>query len=186
MRDGVASIFLEVELLGDKRKAAITEHRRRTEWAGFIREMGEEQYADAEKIVFVMHNLNTHKTASLYHTFSPEVAGRLASRLEIHYTPKHGSWLAIAEIESSVLKRQCLVEHIPDIEIMRSSGSGCSFPAYSLLLGVIRPGNFTDSHVPFDHLSSLGKMGRMQDICIPDLCCFLSRSDNNIQGQSFR
>ena len=68
-----------------------------------------------------MDNLNTHKTASLYHTFSPEVARRLASRLEIHYTPKHGSWLNIAEIELSVLKRQCLAGRIPDIERMRST-----------------------------------------------------------------
>jgi len=120
VRNGVASIFLEVEPLGGKRKVAITEHRRRTEWAEFIREMVEERYADAEKVVLVMDNLNTHKTASLYHTFSPEVARRLASRLEIHYTPKHGSWLNIAEIELSVLKRQCLAGRMPDIEIMRS------------------------------------------------------------------
>ena len=107
--------------LEGKRKVAITEHRRRTEWAEFIREMVEERYADAEKVVLVMDNLNTHKTASLYHTFSPEVARRLASRLETHYTPKHGSWLNIAEIELSVLKRQCLAGRIPDIERMRST-----------------------------------------------------------------
>jgi len=121
VRNGVASIFVEVEPLGGKRQVAITEHRRRAEWAEFIREMVEERYADAEKVVLIMDNLNTHKTASLYHAFPPEIARRVASRLEIHYTPKHGSWLNIAEIELSVLKRQCLAGRIPDIEIMRSA-----------------------------------------------------------------
>jgi hypothetical protein len=120
VRKGVASIFMEVEPLGGKRKVKITERRTRIDWAHFIREMLEERYADAEKVVLVMDNLNTHNTASLYSAFPPEEARCLAERLEIHYTPKHGSWLDIAEIELSVLKRQCLAGRIDCIEKMRN------------------------------------------------------------------
>jgi len=119
VRNGVASIFLEVEPLGGKRKVKITERRTRIDWAHFIKEMLEERYKDAEKVVLVMDNLNTHNIASLYTAFPPEKARGLADRLEIHYTPKHGSWLNIAEIELSVLKRQCLAGRIASIEKMR-------------------------------------------------------------------
>jgi DDE superfamily endonuclease len=120
IRNGVASIFLEVEPLGGKRQVKITERRTRIDWAQFIKEMLEERYPDAEKVVLVMDNLNTHNAASLYTAFPPEEARSLAERLEIHYTPKHGSWLNIAEIELSVLKRQCLAGRIPCIEKMRN------------------------------------------------------------------
>jgi len=120
VRNGVASIFLEVEPLGGKRKVKITERRTRIDWAHFIKEMLEERYADAQKVVLVMDNLNTHNIASLYTAFTPEVARGLADRLEIHHTPKHGSWLNIAEIELSVLKRQCLAGRIADIKTMRA------------------------------------------------------------------
>lgn len=120
VRNGVASIFIEVEPLGGKRKVKITDRRTRIDWAHFIKEMLEDRYADAEQVVLVMDNLNTHDTASLYSAFPPQEARRLAERLEIHYTPKHGSWLNIAEIELSVLKRQCLAGRIPCIEEMRS------------------------------------------------------------------
>lgn len=119
VRNGVASIFLEVEPLGGKRHVKITEQRTRVDWAFFIKEMLEERYPDATKVVLVMDNLNTHNIASLYTTFPPDEARRLAERLEIHHTPKHGSWLNIAEIELSVLKRQCLSHRIPCIEQMR-------------------------------------------------------------------
>ena len=119
VRNGVASIFLEVEALGGKRSVKITDTRTRVDWAHFIKEMLEERYPKAQKVVLVMDNLNTHNTASLYTAFSPEVARALAERLEIHHTPKHGSWLNIAEIELSVLKRQCLAGRIPDIDKMR-------------------------------------------------------------------
>ncbi len=120
VRNGVANIFMEVEPLGGKRKVKITEHRTQVDWAYFIREMLEERYQDAEKVVLIMDNLNTHTTASLYLAFSPDKARDLANRLEIHYTPKHGSWLNIAEIELSVLKRQCLSVRIDCIKKMRS------------------------------------------------------------------
>ena len=123
VRNGVASIFMEVEPLGGKRTVKITERRTQIDWAHFIREMLEERYPEAEKVVLVMDNLNTHCIASLYQAFPPQEARRLAQRLEIHYTPKHGSWLNIAEIELSVLKRQCLAGRIENIDIMRSEVS---------------------------------------------------------------
>ena len=116
IRNGVANIFIEVEPLGGKRHVKITERRTRIDWAHFIKEMLEERYANAKKVVLLMDNLNTHNLASLYTAFIPEVARGLADRLEIHHTPKHGSWLNIAEIELSVLKRQCLAGRIPTIE----------------------------------------------------------------------
>jgi len=123
VRNGVANIFLEVEPLGGKRNVKITERRTRIDWAHFIKEMLDERYPDVEKVVLVMDNLNTHNAGSLYQAFSPEEAKRLANRLEIHYTPKHGSWLDIAEIELSVLKRQCLAGRIDCIEKMRNKVS---------------------------------------------------------------
>ncbi|MDY6930184.1 MAG: IS630 family transposase [Pseudomonadota bacterium] len=99
VRNGVASIFMEVEPLGGKCRVRVTEQQTRIDWAHFIKEMLEGRYADAEKITLVMDNLNTHNTVSLYAAFPPEDARSLADRLEIHYTPKHGGWLNIAEIE---------------------------------------------------------------------------------------
>jgi len=119
VRNGVADIFLEVEPLTGRRHVEITERRTRKDWAHFIKAMIDERYPQAEKIRLVMDNLNTHSAASLYETFEPEEARRLARRLEIHYTPKHGSWLNIAEIELSALSSQCLNRRIPEIELMR-------------------------------------------------------------------
>lgn len=119
VRNGVASIFIEVEPLGATRHVSITERRTQVDWAHFIQGMVEQRYPRAKKVVLVMDNLNTHTIASLYQAFPPQKARDLAARLEIHYTPKHGSWLNIAEIEISVLKRQCLAGRIPDIQTMR-------------------------------------------------------------------
>lgn len=119
VRNGVADIFLEVEPLTGQRHVGITERRTRKDWEHFIKGMLDGRYPHAEKIRLVMDNLNTHNAASLYETFEPEEARRLARRLEIHYTPKHGSWLNIAEIELSVVTSQCLNRRIPEIEIMR-------------------------------------------------------------------
>jgi hypothetical protein len=118
VRNGVAQIFMEVEPLGGRRHVKVTERRTKTDWAHFIKEMLEQRYPDAETVVLVMDNLNTHTTASLYDTFPPTEARHLARRLEIHYTPKHGSWLNIAEIELSVLQRQCLAERIENAEVL--------------------------------------------------------------------
>ena len=120
VRQGVAEIFLEVEPLTGRRHVLITEHRTRKDWAYFIKGMLVERYPQATKVRLVMDNLNTHGAASLYETFEPEEARRLARRLEIHYTPKHGSWLNIAEIELSALNSQCLDRRIPDIHLMKT------------------------------------------------------------------
>jgi hypothetical protein len=120
VRNGVAEIFLEIEPLTGRRHVDITERRTRKDWAVFIKAMLDERYPQATKVRLVMDNLNTHSTASLYETFAPEEARRLARRLEIHYTPKHGSWLNVAEIELSALNSQCLNRRIPDIALMRT------------------------------------------------------------------
>jgi hypothetical protein len=120
VRNGVASIFMEVEPLTGQRCVEITTRRTRIQWADFVKAMLEQRYPDAVKVRLVMDNLNTHNFASLYQRFAPEQARRLAERLELHYTPKHGSWLNIAEIEFSALSGQCLNRRIADIETMRS------------------------------------------------------------------
>jgi transposase len=120
IRNGVAEIFMEVEPLAGKRHVMVTERRTRKDWAHQIQQMLDERYPDAIKIRLVMDNLNTHNVASLYETFEPKEARRLAERLEIHYTPKHGSWLNMAEIELSALKGQCLDRRIPDMASMQA------------------------------------------------------------------
>jgi hypothetical protein len=120
IRNGVADIFMAVEPLGGTRYVTITERCTRIDWANFIREIVDEKYANAAKVVLVMDNLNTHGIASLYEAFPPEEAFRLAQKLEIHFTPKHGSWLNVAETELSVLNSQSLDRRIPDIETMRA------------------------------------------------------------------
>jgi len=120
VRNGVAEIFMEVEPLAGKRHVAVTERRTRKDWAQQIKQMLDERYPDALKVRLVMDNLNTHSIASLYETFSPKEARRLAERLDIHYTPKHGSWLNMAEIELSVLKGQCLDRRIADMATMQT------------------------------------------------------------------
>lgn len=120
VRNGVAEIFMEVEPLAGKRHVAVTERRTRKDWALQIKQMLDERYPDAIKVRLVMDNLNTHNIASLYETFEPKEARRLAERLDIHYTPKHGSWLNMAEIELSVLNGQCLDRRIADMETMQA------------------------------------------------------------------
>jgi transposase len=115
-RNGVANIFMMFEPLAGKRRVKVTERRTKIDWAECIRELVDQMYPQAEKIVLVMDNLNTHKKASLYEAFEPAEAKRIADKLEIHYTPKHGSWLNMAEIEISVLSRQCLTERMGDME----------------------------------------------------------------------
>lgn len=108
IRKGTCSIFLFTETLNGWRSASAYEHRTKIDWAHQIKWLLEEQYPVAEKVILVMDNLNTHNISSLYEAFCPEDALFMAKRLEIHYTPKHGSWLNIAEVELSSLGRQCL------------------------------------------------------------------------------
>lgn len=112
-------MFMINEPLLGWRAVKVTERRTAKDFAEVIRWLAEEVHPDAEKLVLVMDNLNTHKLASLYETFPPEQARRIAERLEVHYTPKHGSWLNVAEIELSVLSRQCLNRRIESIEELR-------------------------------------------------------------------
>lgn len=118
-RNGTANIFLFTEPLAGKRYVEATERRTSVDWTYQIRELLDVHYPEVERIRLVMDNLNIHKMASLYEAFEPEEARRLAKRLEIHYTPKHGSWLNIAEIELSALTQQCLNRRMPDIETLR-------------------------------------------------------------------
>ena len=113
-RNGVATIFMLCEPLGGWRRVAVTESKTRQDWAWQIRRLMDEDYPNARKVHLVMDNLNTHGGASLYEAFAPAEARRVLARLEFHHTPKHGSWLNIAEIELSVLSRQCLNRRIPD------------------------------------------------------------------------
>lgn len=120
VRNGVAEIFLEVEPLTGKRHVEAAEHRTKKDWAWWIKGMLDERYASAVQVRLVMDNLNTHCLSSLYETFPPQEARRLAERIDIHYTPKHGSWLNMAEIEFSALSSQCLYRRIPDLVTMRT------------------------------------------------------------------
>jgi DDE superfamily endonuclease len=113
-RGGVVNRFLVCEPLAGRRWVDVTDHRRKPDGAHQIQYLVDVRYPDAECIVLVMDNLNTHTPAALYEAFPPAEAKRLADKLEIHYTPKHGSWLNIAEIELSVLSRQCLDRRVPD------------------------------------------------------------------------
>jgi hypothetical protein len=111
-REGVANLFLFVEPLAGQRHVTVTAHRTKTDWAHAVREVVDGCYPDAERVVLVLDNLNTHTIAALYEAFPAAEAHRLARRLELHYTPKHGSWLNMAEIELSVLTLQCLKRRI--------------------------------------------------------------------------
>ncbi len=114
VRNGTANLFLWVEPLAGRRHVRVTDQRTKQDWAHCIRDLVDRHYPDAERIVLVVDNLNTHVAAALYETFPAAEARRLWQKLEVHYTPKHGSWLNIAEIELSVLARQCLKRRIPD------------------------------------------------------------------------
>lgn len=119
VRNGTCSIFVFTEPLAGWRHVAVCERRTRIDWANQVRELLEVHYPKAQKVRLVMDNLNTHTMASLYEAFTPDVARSLAKRLEIHYTPKHGSWLNIAEIELSVMSKQCLERRISSIDSLR-------------------------------------------------------------------
>lgn len=119
-RQGTANIFMLFEPLTGKRYLETHTHRKAVDWAQVMKTLADELYPQAEKIVVVMDNLNTHKLPSFYETFEPDEAHRLSRRFEIHYTPKHGSWLNMAEIELSALVRQCLQRRIPDQETLNA------------------------------------------------------------------
>ena len=118
-RNGVSNLFMLFAPLEGWRRVEVTDRRTKVDWARVVRKLVDEDYPDKDRIVLVMDNLNTHHPASLYDAFEPAEARRIAERLEIHYTPKHGSWLNMAEIEIGVLARQCLNRRIPDQAALR-------------------------------------------------------------------
>ncbi len=117
-RNGVSNLFMLFAPLEGWRHVKVTDRHTKIDWAHLMKELVDDHYPN-KKIILVMDNLNTHKLGSLYEAFSPEEARRIAERLEIHYTPKHGSWLDMAEIEIGILSRQCLNRRIPDQETLR-------------------------------------------------------------------
>jgi hypothetical protein len=122
-RNGTANIFMFTEALGGVRYVHVTERRTAVDWAYEIKDLLQNRYPKAKRVVLICDNLNTHRIGSLYEAFPPDEARELAARLEIHYTPKHGSWLNIAEIELSVLTMQCLDRRIPDIDTLKEEVS---------------------------------------------------------------
>jgi hypothetical protein len=116
VRHGVVNIFMANEPLKGKRFVEVTEFKTKKDWATFIKGIADEQYPTAKKITLVMDNFKTHTASAFYETFEPEEAKRLWDRFEFIYTPKHGSWLNMAEIELHVLNGQCLNRHIPTME----------------------------------------------------------------------
>lgn len=119
-RNGVVNLFMMFEPLKARRYVKVMDQRTRKDFAQCVRELVDVHYPDAEKIILVLDNLNTHSEGSFYEAFEPSEARRLAEKLEIHYTPKHGSWLNMAEIEIGVLSRQCLSQYIESKEQMIS------------------------------------------------------------------
>jgi len=151
-RCGVTNVFMFTEPLGGWRRVSVTNYRKRLDWAEQIRILLEEDYPDAEVVVLVMDNLNTHSIGSLYEAFEPAKARELARRLEIHYTPKHGSWLNIAETELSVLSRQCLNRRIESFELLESECRSWNVERNGLQKGVDWQFTTTDARIKLKRL----------------------------------
>ncbi len=117
-RNGVSNLFMLFAPLEGWRRVEVTQRHTRKDWAQVVRQLVDEDFPHKERIVLVMDNLNTHQLPSLYEAFEPEEALRIAQRLEIHHTPKHGSWLNMAEVELGVLAGQCLNRRIPSQETL--------------------------------------------------------------------
>lgn len=152
-RKGSCSIFMFTEPLGQWREAHALPHRTSEDWAHQVKWLIDDVYPSVEKIVLVMDNLNTHTIASLYKTFPPQEAFRLSQKLEIHYTPKHGSWLDIAEIELSALSIQCLLnERIPTIDALNKILSAWSLRRNTSQKGVSWQFTTSDARIKLKHL----------------------------------
>ena len=118
-RNGVSNLFMLFAPLEGWRRVEVTDRRTKADWARVVQQLVDLDYPDKDRIFLVMDNLNTHHPASLYEAFPPEEARRIAERLDVHYTPKHGSWLNMAEIEIGVMVLQCLDRRIPDQSVLR-------------------------------------------------------------------
>ncbi len=140
-RHGTANLFVAFEPLAGRRVVEVTQRRTAVDFARFLKRLLDEVYPDAPRVVLVTDNLNTHAPGSLYEAFDPAEARRLAERIEWHYTPKHGSWLNLAEVELSVLARQCLDRRIPDRETL--AGEVAAWEAKRNAAGVTANWQFT-------------------------------------------
>jgi hypothetical protein len=140
-RHGTANLFVAFEPLAGRRVVEMTQRRTAVDFARFLKRLLDEVYPDAPRVVLVTDNLNTHAPGSLYEAFDPAEARWLAERIEWHYTPKHGSWLNLAEVELSVLARQCLDRRIPDRETL--AGEVAAWEAKRNAAGVTANGQFT-------------------------------------------
>jgi len=152
VRNGVADIFMMFEPLAARRYTAVTDTRTKLDFSSCLRDLSDKYYPHAEKILLVMDNLNTHSLASLYETFPPAEARRLAERFEIHHTPKHASWLNMAEIEIGIMSRQCLNERIPSKDKMASKVAAWTCNRNSKALTVNWQFTTADARIKLKHL----------------------------------
>ena len=151
-RNGVADLFMLFEPLQGKRFVEVTEKRRKIEWATVMKQLSDVRYPQAEKIIVVLDNLNTHTPSAFYETFEPQEARRLVERFEFHFTPKHGSWLNMAEIELSALVRQCLDRRLPDIETLTDEVQSWQQQRNDELVKVLWQFTTTDARTKLKHL----------------------------------
>ena len=151
-REGVADLFMFFEPLAGKRFVQVTSQRTCKDWAYAMKTLSDEIYPQAEKIVVVMDNLNTHSPISFYKTFEAEEAHRLVNRFEFHYTPKHGSWLNMAEIELGVLIRQCLSRRIASKDILEREVSAWQKDRNAKIVKVHWQFTTSDARIKLKHL----------------------------------
>jgi len=151
-RHGTSNIFMLFEPLAGKRYIEINSQRTAVDWAHVMKTLSDQYYPDAEVIVLVMDNLNTHKLAAFYAAFEPEEAHRLSRRFEIHYTPKHGSWLNMAEIELSALVRQCLRRRIPNQTSLNVEAQAWALERNNEVVKVNWQFSTTDARIKVKHL----------------------------------
>jgi len=151
-RNGVADLFMIFEPLQGKRFVEVTEKRRKVEWATVMKKVADELYPHVEKIVVVLDNLNTHTPSAFYETFAPEEARRLVERFEFHFTPKHGSWLNMAEIELSALTRQCLDRRLPDLPSLTQEVQAWQQQRNDEVVKVLWQFQTTDARTKLKHL----------------------------------
>ena len=151
-RNGVADLFMLFEPLAGRRFVEVTEKRRKVEWATVLKQVADMLYPQAEKIIVVLDNLNTHTPSAFYETFEPEEARRLVERFEFHFTPKHGSWLNMAEIELSALVRQCLDRRLPDLETLTDEVQAWQQQRNDEVVKVLWQFTTTDARTKLKHL----------------------------------
>ena len=151
-RNGVADLFMIFEPLAGKRFVEVTQQRRKVEWATVMKKVADELYPHVEKIVVVLDNLNTHTPSAFYETFAPQEARRLVERFEFHFTPRHGSWLNMAEIELSALTRQCLDRRLPDIPTLTQEVQAWQQQRNDEVVKVLWQFQTTDARTKLKHL----------------------------------